>query len=56
VTPYVPADPNPDLERASESMTTRLYRISVDVTFAGDDGKPRTVSLSTVRIGQRNPA
>jgi general secretion pathway protein I len=56
VTPYVPPDPNPDLERASESMTTRLYRISVDVTFAGDDGKPRTVSLSTVRIGQRNPA
>lgn len=56
VTPYVPPDANPDLERASESMTTRLYRISVDATFSGDDGKPRTVSLSTIRIGQRNPA
>jgi len=37
-------------------MPTRLYRISVDVTFPGDDGKERTLSLSTVRIGQRNPA
>jgi general secretion pathway protein I len=55
VTPYVPPDPNPDLERASESMPTRLYRINVDVTFPGDDGKSRTVSLSTMRIGQRNP-
>ena len=56
VAPYVPPDPNPDLERATESMPTRLYRISVDVTFPGDDGKERTLSLSTVRIGQRNPA
>jgi len=56
VTPYVPSDANPDLERASETMPTRLYRISVDVTFAGSDGKDRSLSLSTVRIGQRNPA
>jgi general secretion pathway protein I len=56
VTPYVPPDPNPDLEQASASMPTRLYRIDVDVTFPGEDGKPRTISLSTVRIGQRNPA
>lgn len=56
VSPYVPPDPDPDLERASESMPTRLYRISVDVSFPGEDGKPRTLSLSTVKIGQRNPA
>ena len=56
VTPYVPPDANPDLERATETMPTRLYRISVEVTFAGSDGKDRSVSLSTVRIGQRNPA
>jgi general secretion pathway protein I len=56
VTPYVAPDANPDVERASESMPTRLFRISVDVTFPGDDGKSRTVSLSTLRIGQRNPA
>jgi general secretion pathway protein I len=55
VTPYTPPDPNPDLEQASSSMPTRLYRISVDVTFAGEDGKPRSLSLSTMRIGQRNP-
>ena len=55
VVPYVPPDANPDLERATESMPTRLYRISVDVTFRGDDGKDRSLSLSTVRIGQRNP-
>ena len=56
VTPYDPPDPNPDLEQASASMPTRLYRISVDVTFPGDDGRPRTLSISTVRIGARNPA
>jgi len=56
VMPYVPPDANPDLEHATESMPTRLFRISVDVTFAGDDGKDRSLSLSTIRIGQRNPA
>jgi len=56
VTPYVAPDPNPDLEQASASMPTQLYRIDVDVTFPGEDGKPRTISLSTMRIGQRNPA
>ena len=56
VTPYVPPNPNSDLERASASMPTRLYRISVDVTFPADNGAPRTVSLSTMRIGERNPA
>jgi general secretion pathway protein I len=56
VSAYVPPDPDPDLERASESMPTRLYRISVDVSFPGEDGKPRSLSLSTVKIGQRNPA
>jgi len=55
VLPYVPPDANPDLERASETMTTRLYRINVDVSFAGGDGRERTVSLSTLKIGERNP-
>lgn len=56
VVPYVPPDANPDLERASESMPTRLYRVSVEVRFAGDTGKERSVSLSTVKIGARGPA
>ena len=56
VTPYVPTEPNPDLERASEAMPTRLYRVTVDVQFPGIAGKPRTLSLSTLKIGIRNPA
>ena len=56
VTPYIPPDANPDLENASQTMPTRLFRISVDVSFPGDDGKSRTLSLSTLKIGQRNPA
>jgi general secretion pathway protein I len=56
VAPYVPPDANPDLERATESMPTRLYRINVDVNIPGEDGKSRSISLSTVKIGQRNPA
>jgi general secretion pathway protein I len=55
VTPYVPPDPNPDLERASESMPTRLYRVSVDVRFPSDSGKDRVLSLETVKLGARNP-
>jgi general secretion pathway protein I len=54
VAPYIPPDANPDLERASETMTTRLFRITVDLRYAGDDGRDRTLSLSTVRLGARN--
>ena len=56
VVPYVPPDANPDLERASEAMPTRLYRVSVDVRFPGATGRERSLSLSTVMIGARNPA
>jgi general secretion pathway protein I len=56
VTPYVPPDPDPDLERASEAMPTRLFRVTVDVRFPGIAGQSRTLSLTTVKVGQRNPA
>ena len=56
VTPYVPPDADADLERASEAMTTRLFRVTVDVRFPGSAGQPRTLSLTTVKVGQRNPA
>jgi general secretion pathway protein I len=52
VAAYVPPDAKPDIESASEAMTTRLYRVSVDVTF-GDAGRERTVSLTTVKLGER---
>ncbi|HEX6137161.1 MAG TPA: hypothetical protein VF059_05855 [Casimicrobiaceae bacterium] len=55
VVPYVPPDANADLERASEAMPTRLYRVTVDVRFPGVSGRERTLTLSTVRIGARNP-
>jgi general secretion pathway protein I len=56
VEPYVVADLDPDLERASESLAMRLFRITVDVKFTGSDGKARAFSLATVRMGPRNPA
>ena len=42
VAPYVIPDANPDLERLSETMPTRLYHVSVDVHYAGGDGKDRS--------------
>ena len=56
VAPYVPVDANPDLERLSETMPTRLYRVTVDVQFPGVAGRARTLSLTTVKVGARNPA
>lgn len=54
VAPYTPPGADPDLERASESLAMRLFRISVEVTYTGGDGKARTLALSTVRMGPRN--
>ncbi|MGE5088850.1 MAG: hypothetical protein ACM3QY_06970, partial [Candidatus Levyibacteriota bacterium] len=56
VVAYVPPGVSADLEQASQTMNTRLFRISVDVRFPGVADKPRTLSLSTVVIGARNPA
>src|SRR6478609_4529831 len=56
VTPYVPPDGDADLERASEAMATRLFRVTVDVRFPGLAGQSRTLTLSTLKVGQRNPA
>ncbi len=54
VAPYVAPGVSPDVERASESMPTRLYRVSVDVTFPSPAGGRRTLALSTTRIGARD--
>jgi len=54
VAPYVSPDPNPELERISETLPTRLYRVSVDVRYAGGDGHDRTLSLATVKMGPRS--
>jgi general secretion pathway protein I len=53
---YTVPDPNPDLERASETMPTRLYRIAVDVRFPADNGRgERSIALSTVKVAPRTP-
>lgn len=56
VTPYAAPDVDPDLEKASESLSTRLYRITAEVRYVGSDGKERALSLATIRVGARNPA
>jgi general secretion pathway protein I len=55
VAPYQSADPNSDMERAAETMATRLYRVTVDVKFPGTNGRERTLSLATLKLGPRNP-
>ena len=55
VTPYDAPGVDPDLERASEALATRMYRVTVDVRFTGANGRERTFSLATVRVGPRNP-
>ena len=55
VTPYTPVNTTDDLERASETLPNRIYRVAVDVYFAGDNGRERTVSVATLKLGARNP-
>ena len=54
--PYTAPDIDPDLEKASESLATRLFRITCEVRYVGGDGRERTLSLATMRVGARNPA
>jgi general secretion pathway protein I len=53
VTPYTAPQANPDIERASESMALRLWRVVAEVSFPAANGKPRTFALATIRIGAR---
>jgi general secretion pathway protein I len=54
VTAYRAPQVNPDTEQGSEGLATRLYRIVAEVRFVAPNGKPRTVSLATVRVGARD--
>jgi len=53
VAPYSPPGVSPDVERVAETMPTRLFRITADVTFAAPSGGMRTFALATTRVGQR---
>jgi len=53
VAPWDPPEVDPELARISESMTTRLYRVEVDVRFPGIAGGERSIALATVRMAAR---
>jgi general secretion pathway protein I len=55
VAPYTPPNTTDDLERASEALPARLFRVTADVRFPSDNGGERIVSLSTLKLGARNP-
>jgi general secretion pathway protein I len=55
VAPYDPPNTPDDIARSSETMPTRLYRVSVDVRFPSDNGGERTISLATLKLAARNP-
>lgn len=50
---YAAPDVAPELERASESLLARLYRVSVDVRFPAADGSERSLQVASVRIAAR---
>jgi len=54
VTPYNPPDLTADVERIAETMPTRLYRITAEVTFAAPSGGTRSFALATLRVGARD--
>ena len=54
VVAYSPPDTSPELERAAELLGTRLLRVTTEVTFPGAVKGERTLSLSTIKLAQRN--
>ena len=55
VAPYVPTDVSPELESASGTLGTQLYRVTAEVTFPGVAQTPRKLEVATVKLGARNP-
>lgn len=54
VSAYVPPpEGSIEAQRALDTMPTRLYRIEVDVTFPGDAGKERKLSLATMKVAAK---
>ena len=54
VVPQSPPGVPPELERATETMPTRLFRITVEVVFPAPTGGQRKFALATTRIGARD--
>ena len=55
IAPYDPPNTNPDMQRASENLQVRLYRVVTKVTFAAPNGGQRSVALATIRLGAKEP-
>ena len=55
VEPYATPDTPPELERASETTPTRVYRVTAEVRLPSDTGRDRVISLTTLRLAARNP-
>ena len=53
VAPYTAPQVHPDTERGSEALASRLWRIVAEITFVGPNGKPRTLTFATLRIGAK---
>lgn len=54
ISSYEAADVNADVQRASESLPIRMYRVVTTVTFTGHNGTERKLALSTIRVGARD--
>ena len=53
VAPYVVPQENPDPNMPADTLPVQLYRITANVTFVSTSGKPRTISLATLRVGAK---
>jgi general secretion pathway protein I len=55
VEPYSPPGMTADQERMAQMLPTRLWRLTVTVTWPTDIGGQRTLALSTVRMAMKQP-
>jgi general secretion pathway protein I len=53
VVQYAAEGVDPDLEKASDALAMRMFRITVEVRYVGGDGRERSFSLATIRMGPR---
>jgi general secretion pathway protein I len=55
VEPYVAQGTSDDQARLAQLLPMRLWRLSVVVTWPGEMGNSRSISLSTVRLAMKQP-
>jgi type II secretory pathway pseudopilin PulG len=53
VAAYDPPGVSPDVQRASESLPLRLWRVTAEVEFPSPSGGKRTIALATTRLGAK---